>query len=74
MKVGKTLKGWRTKRGYTQRQLAEIAGVKDEKMIGRYENDRAFPCVKSTLPALCDALGIKLEIFSSEVKNWKPKQ
>lgn len=75
LKIGKCLRYWRTERGLTQKQLAELAGVKDIKMIGHYENDRAFPCIKSTLPALCMALKIEVDIHSRDLpKNWKPKQ
>jgi HTH-type transcriptional regulator / antitoxin HigA len=57
--LGEHLIGCRVARGWTQRQLADVLGVK-EQQIQRYERDRYATISLSRLSIVSEALGIKI--------------
>lgn len=57
--LGEHLIGCRVARGWTQRHLADILGVK-EQQIQRYERDRYATISLSRLNAVVEALGVKV--------------
>lgn len=57
--LGEHLIGCRVARGWTQRQLADVLGVK-EQQIQRYERDRYATISLSRLNKVSEALGIKV--------------
>lgn len=57
--LGEHLIGCRVARGWTQRQLADVLGVK-EQQIQRYERDRYATISLSRLSTVSEALGIKV--------------
>jgi HTH-type transcriptional regulator / antitoxin HigA len=57
--LGEHLIGCRVARGWTQRQLADVLGVK-EQQIQRYERDRYATISLSRLNTVSEALGIKI--------------
>lgn len=63
--TGNTIKTLREKRGYTQKQLAELLCVSD-KTVSKWETQRGFPDV-SLLEPLAKHLGVSvLELLSGE--------
>lgn len=63
--TGTTIKYLREKKGYTQRQLAELLTVSD-KAISKWENQRGLPDI-SLLEPLAKALGVSVaELLSGE--------
>jgi HTH-type transcriptional regulator / antitoxin HigA len=57
--LGEHLIGCRVARGWTQRQLADVLGVK-EQQVQRYERDRYATISLSRLSTVSEALGIKV--------------
>ena len=65
IKTGKFIAGERKRRGYTQRQLADILGISD-KTVSKWECGNGFPEVSLLLP-LCDELNISVnELLTGE--------
>lgn len=58
MSTGSTIKEIRQRRGWTQRQLANKAGVTAQTIAG-YENDKINPTVKS-FEKILNAMGYEL--------------
>ena len=61
MSIGNNLKALRTKAGYTQKQLADIVGVKHN-TISDWENGRTSPDVNN-IASLCEVLKIGADIL-----------
>jgi len=65
IKIGKFIAERRKRKGYTQRQLADILGISD-KTISKWERGNGFPEVSLLLP-LCEELGISVnELLTGE--------
>lgn len=65
IKIGKFIASERKRRGYTQRQLADILGITD-KTISKWECGNGFPDVSLLLP-LCKELDISVnELMTGE--------
>ncbi|WP_283608155.1 helix-turn-helix domain-containing protein [Faecalispora anaeroviscerum] len=63
--TGTTIKSLREKKGYTQRQLAELLSVSD-KAVSKWETQRGLPDI-SLLEPLAKALGVSVaELLSGE--------
>lgn len=58
MSTGSTIKEIRARRGLTQRQLAQKAGVTAQLIVG-YENDKVIPKV-NTFEKILNAMGYEL--------------
>ena len=58
MSTGSTIKEIRQRRGWTQRQLANKAGITAQSVVG-YENDKINPTVK-TFEKILNAMGYDL--------------
>lgn len=65
MLIGQFIAAERKRKGYTQRQLAELLGISD-KTVSKWERGNGFPEVSLLLP-LCDELDITVnELLSGE--------
>lgn len=65
--IGETIKYWREKRGLTQQQLADLVGLKDVKIIGKYENGKKNPSLEPTLNKILSALEVGM--FFKSIKK-----
>ena len=64
-KIGKFISELRKEKGMTQTELANVIGV-SEKTVSKWETGRGMPEI-STLPKLCETLGISVnELLSGE--------
>jgi transcriptional regulator with XRE-family HTH domain len=66
------LKGLRKKAGFSQRELAERAGL-SQKAVSFWELGEAEPTI-SNLQKLCTALGVGCEVFFDGQKPPAPKK
>lgn len=65
IKIGRFIAGERKRKGYTQRQLADILGISD-KTVSKWECGNGFPEVSFLLP-LCDELDLSVnELLAGE--------
>ena len=71
--VGEHLIGCRVARSWTQRQLADVLGLK-EQQIQRYEKDRYSTISLARLNAVAEALGVKIAgTLNTEREDAEPK-
>jgi repressor LexA len=71
---GDVLQGLREKAGLSQRELADLAGT-SQKAISFWEMGKRDPTL-SNLQKLCDALGVKCDVFfaATEAAPEQPKR
>ena len=62
MTIGEKIRGYRTIRNLTQKELGELTGI-SAKMIGHYENGYRMPSNKQ-LSKIADALDISTNLFA----------
>jgi len=64
-RIGSQIKMHRKRIGLTQEQLGEKLGM-SKQQIAYYENGHRIPNLETTLPRICEALGITFDV---ELKN-----
>ena len=69
--AGNSIKKFRKQKGYTQKQLAEKAGISNNSLI-RYENDETSPSIQ-ILQQIAAALGISASVLIDEGDNAEEK-
>ena len=68
--TGNTIRALREKKGYTQKQLADLIAVSD-KTVSKWETLRGLPDI-SLLEPLAAALGIPLAALFSSTRTARP--
>lgn len=67
MEIGKTLAGLRKQKGWSQSELASMAGV-SQVMVGKYERGDAIPSFE-VAKKMADAFGVSLDHLVGEGQN-----
>ena len=67
--LGKVVREWRTRRGWTQRQLADKAGLTAAMISMTEANKRGSQPTANTYLAFSKAFGVTLEEFDAAVKG-----
>ena len=65
MKIGRRIARWRTLRGLTQRQFADVLGL-SQPAVNHWEAGNANPTVEH-LEKIAKALGVSMQDFFGEV-------
>ena len=68
-RIGEQVKHFRRKRGMTQQELADKAGLKNKTRISQIEGGYRIPSISDTLPKICAALGIDFDVVFKELTS-----
>lgn len=70
--IGNTIKSWREKRGFTQMQLCEMAGISHKTLVN-WEKDKRTP-TSFNLNKIANALGLSYEELLQDPEKYKEKK